>query len=273
MESGGAPISANWAAPASSTFGDSPARSTAAIQASRAANMSKDTMERAEALVSANVDVLVVDTAHGHSSAVVDMVRRVKSEWDVETVAGNGEGGDVVIGGLAIDSPVGEAALLAGYAYADWTTRLGPRRQALLRVFGSAKRVREAPVEQVAAVPGRLFEMRGALKVPAPPEFGVSRHTAEVLLAVQRRDPRLLAVLNLAPDARLLDAARRAGLRVATVAPDVERDPTGLAWPAAGADVAHHAGAFGIEPQAYFVGADATTLALRIQALVRALPS
>ncbi|MGZ6339649.1 MAG: helix-hairpin-helix domain-containing protein, partial [Candidatus Limnocylindrales bacterium] len=32
---------------------------------------------------------------------------------------------------------------------------VGPkRRQALLRVFGSAKRVREAPVEQIAAVPG-----------------------------------------------------------------------------------------------------------------------
>ena len=32
---------------------------------------------------------------------------------------------------------------------------MGPkRRQALLRVFGSVKRVREAPVEQIAAVPG-----------------------------------------------------------------------------------------------------------------------
>src|SRR5207245_3396798 len=29
------------------------------------------------------------DTAHGHSSAVVEMVRRVKSQWDVETIAGN----------------------------------------------------------------------------------------------------------------------------------------------------------------------------------------
>ena len=32
-------------------------------------------MERAEALVAANVDVLVVDTAHGHSQGVLDMVR------------------------------------------------------------------------------------------------------------------------------------------------------------------------------------------------------
>jgi IMP dehydrogenase len=37
----------------------------------------------------AGVDVLVVDTAHGHSSAVPEMVRRIKSEWDVEVIAGN----------------------------------------------------------------------------------------------------------------------------------------------------------------------------------------
>ena len=47
-------------------------------------------MERAEALVAADVDVLVVDTAHGHSQGVLDMVRRVRQRFpDVELVAGN----------------------------------------------------------------------------------------------------------------------------------------------------------------------------------------
>jgi len=45
--------------------------------------------ERAGALVAAEVDVLVVDTAHGHSRSVVEMVRRVKSDWDVQVIAGN----------------------------------------------------------------------------------------------------------------------------------------------------------------------------------------
>jgi IMP dehydrogenase len=45
--------------------------------------------ERAGALVRAGVDVLVVDTAHGHSSAVPQMVERVKSEWEIEVIAGN----------------------------------------------------------------------------------------------------------------------------------------------------------------------------------------
>ncbi|TMK72176.1 MAG: IMP dehydrogenase [Actinobacteria bacterium] len=54
-----------------------------------AVGVGPDAWERAGTLVAAEVDALVVDTAHGHSAAVVEMVRRVKSEWDVETVAGN----------------------------------------------------------------------------------------------------------------------------------------------------------------------------------------
>jgi IMP dehydrogenase len=38
--------------------------------------------------------VLVVDTAHGHSRAVVEMVRRIKGEFDVEVIAGNIATGD-----------------------------------------------------------------------------------------------------------------------------------------------------------------------------------
>src|SRR6266446_1416731 len=50
----------------------------------------RDTMERAEALVSAGVDVLVVDTAHGHHQGVLDIVRRVRLRFpDVDLVAGN----------------------------------------------------------------------------------------------------------------------------------------------------------------------------------------
>jgi IMP dehydrogenase len=48
-----------------------------------------DARERAQALVVAGVDVLVVDTAHGHSTAVPEMLEWVKSELDVETIAGN----------------------------------------------------------------------------------------------------------------------------------------------------------------------------------------
>lgn len=45
--------------------------------------------ERADALVAADVDVIVVDTAHGHSKNVLDTVRELKRRHDIDVVAGN----------------------------------------------------------------------------------------------------------------------------------------------------------------------------------------
>ncbi len=49
----------------------------------------KDSLERAEALIGAGVDVLIIDTAHGHHSDVIEMVRTVKRNWTVDVAAGN----------------------------------------------------------------------------------------------------------------------------------------------------------------------------------------
>jgi IMP dehydrogenase len=59
------------------------------LRVGAAVGVGADAFERAAALVEAEVDVLVVDTAHGHSRSVGEMVRRVKSEWDVQVIAGN----------------------------------------------------------------------------------------------------------------------------------------------------------------------------------------
>lgn len=48
-----------------------------------------DQIERAEALIASEVDVLVVDTAHGHSENVLRTVRAIKSRWPIEVIAGN----------------------------------------------------------------------------------------------------------------------------------------------------------------------------------------
>lgn len=45
--------------------------------------------ERVEALVTAGVDVLVVDSAHGHSKNVKETVAELKQRWDIDVVAGN----------------------------------------------------------------------------------------------------------------------------------------------------------------------------------------
>ncbi|MCA9170536.1 MAG: IMP dehydrogenase [Planctomycetales bacterium] len=45
--------------------------------------------DRAESLISKDVDVLIVDSAHGHSRNVLETVREVKRRWDIDVVAGN----------------------------------------------------------------------------------------------------------------------------------------------------------------------------------------
>ncbi|MSQ95740.1 MAG: IMP dehydrogenase [Gemmataceae bacterium] len=45
--------------------------------------------ERAEALIKADVDVLVVDSAHGHSSNVIETVKELKKRFDIDVIAGN----------------------------------------------------------------------------------------------------------------------------------------------------------------------------------------
>lgn len=55
-----------------------------------AVGVGKQTMERAKALIEAKADVLVLDTAHGHSAGVVEMVRTIKTKFpDIQLVAGN----------------------------------------------------------------------------------------------------------------------------------------------------------------------------------------
>src|SRR3954464_12625577 len=45
--------------------------------------------ERVAALIKADVDVVVVDTAHGHSDNVIETVREIKKRWDIQVIAGN----------------------------------------------------------------------------------------------------------------------------------------------------------------------------------------
>jgi IMP dehydrogenase len=59
------------------------------LRCAAAIGVGDDSFVRAEALVDAGVDVLVVDTAHGHSSGVLEVVRKVKGALGVPVVAGN----------------------------------------------------------------------------------------------------------------------------------------------------------------------------------------
>jgi IMP dehydrogenase len=54
-----------------------------------AVGVGEDSYKRARTLVDAGVDVLVVDTAHGHQRGVIEMVRRLKADTEVDVIGGN----------------------------------------------------------------------------------------------------------------------------------------------------------------------------------------
>src|SRR6184192_1522104 len=51
------------------------------LRCGAAIGIARDTLDRAEALVGAHIDVLVIDTAHGHSQGVLDMVKRIRHRF------------------------------------------------------------------------------------------------------------------------------------------------------------------------------------------------
>ncbi len=62
---------------------------------------SSDTNDRLEALINAGVDVIVIDSAHGHSKGIIDRVASVKNTYpDIQVIAGNvatGEGAEALV--------------------------------------------------------------------------------------------------------------------------------------------------------------------------------
>ena len=60
------------------------------LRCGAAVGVGTDMLERAEALLKAGADVIVIDTSHGHSQNVIEAVKRLKSTFkDIELVAGN----------------------------------------------------------------------------------------------------------------------------------------------------------------------------------------
>ena len=82
----------------------------AGVRVGAAVGVSGDADERVSAIVAAGVDVVFVDTAHGHSAAVIRMVEKVKVRHRVQVVAGNvatAEGADELIAAGADGVKVG----------------------------------------------------------------------------------------------------------------------------------------------------------------------
>jgi IMP dehydrogenase len=60
------------------------------LRVGAAVGVASDNIDRVAALVKAGVDVVTVDTAHGHSKGVIDMVKAIKERWpELQVIAGN----------------------------------------------------------------------------------------------------------------------------------------------------------------------------------------
>ncbi|WP_049935389.1 thiamine-phosphate synthase family protein [Haloplanus natans] len=127
-------------------------------------------------------------------------------------------------------------------------------------------------VEDVAGVPGRIFDVRGTATVPSDPEFGVSEHVASILLSARTAGAAVRGAVNVRYDPALVDDLRAAGYP--TVEFEAGRDGEGgrgTTRPAvvdavrdAGPDapfVLYQTGGFGIEPITYVLAADAPAAA------------
>ncbi|MGB2953050.1 MAG: IMP dehydrogenase [Gaiellaceae bacterium] len=86
------------------------------LRVAAAVGVGSDALDRAAALVDAQADVLVLDTAHGHSRGVVEMLRKLKDRFSVPVVAGNvasAEGAEALIdaGADAVKCGVGPGSI------------------------------------------------------------------------------------------------------------------------------------------------------------------
>lgn len=59
------------------------------LRVGAAVGITPDTLDRISELVNSGADVIVVDTAHGHSKGVINMVRKIKNKFNVDLIAGN----------------------------------------------------------------------------------------------------------------------------------------------------------------------------------------
>ena len=102
-------------------------------------------MERVDALVKAHVDVIVVDSAHGHSRNILEAVKKIKAAYpDLQVIAGNVATGaatrDLIKAGAdAVKVGIGPGSICTTRVVAGIGV---PQITAIMDCYAAAKRVR-----------------------------------------------------------------------------------------------------------------------------------
>jgi predicted fused transcriptional regulator/phosphomethylpyrimidine kinase/predicted transcriptional regulator len=125
-------------------------------------------------------------------------------------------------------------------------------------------------VEDVAGVPGRIFDVKGKVEVPGEPEFGVSEHVARVLLAARAAGTDARAAMNVRYEAEIVDALATEGHATAEFESEDDVDAAVAAALAETPDatVLYQTGDYGVEPIVYVLGDDPDAVVATVRTLV-----
>lgn len=135
------------------------------LRVAAAVGIGADTEERAEALVDAGVDAIVIDTAHGHSLSVLETLRKLKSLY--------GQKVDIIVGNIA----TAQAAILLAEAGADAVkVGIGPGSICTTRVVAGVG------VPQISAIYNVSEALQG-LDIPVIADGGV-RYSGDIVKAL-----------------------------------------------------------------------------------------
>ncbi|GHT08231.1 inosine-5'-monophosphate dehydrogenase [Bacteroidia bacterium] len=134
------------------------------LRAAAGVGVTYDTMERVDALVNAGVDAIVIDTAHGHSRSVVEMLKEVKKAYSQI---------DIIVGNIATK----EAARLLADAGADGIkVGIGPGSICTTRVIAGVG------VPQLSAIYEVAKELEGT-GIPVIADGGL-RYSGDIVKAL-----------------------------------------------------------------------------------------
>lgn len=135
------------------------------LRVAAAVGVTHDTMERVEAVVKAGVDAIIIDTAHGHSQGVIDMLKQVKEKY--------GKKIDIVVGNVA----TADAANLLIEAGADAVkVGIGPGSICTTRIIAGVG------VPQLTAVMDVAYGIKDKT-VPVIADGGI-RFTGDIVKAI-----------------------------------------------------------------------------------------
>ncbi|MGM0592241.1 MAG: thiamine-phosphate synthase family protein, partial [Halobacteriota archaeon] len=126
-------------------------------------------------------------------------------------------------------------------------------------------------VDDVAAIPGRIFDVKGRATVPGDPEFGVSGHVASILLSARDAGSTARAAVNIRYDPDIVARLAELGYQTVEFDPDAPADSVvdALSGQSVGDTVVlYHPGAFGIESNVYVLAPDAPAAAAIVRELL-----